>query len=311
MSLASCKAIVLLVIFSFFGEALAQEVYRWMDDRGIVHFADSLHTVPEKYRREAEKRIFAPSSEMSTPTPQGDSKPANEPALRQPGVPFVQQGDKLKVEGFINQRGPVSFVVDRTAKVSSIPISLASRLGVNLGSALPFRMDVGIRALPFWMDPIGITGRVLVRLVAIDSLRLGDLEVTNLEIEINPRESSGVALLGMDFLGQFRVLVDHESQQMVLVREEGPYGGHRPEWWQEKFRIYRELSQAYEKQIKSDKEYILKARSFGLEFEDPDLVLRLSKRIKEYEGYLQIVKEWISVLDLRARRASLPRNFRE
>jgi gag-polyprotein putative aspartyl protease len=222
------SAVVVLLMFSFFGELLAHELYRWMDDRGIVHFADSLYSIPEKYRSEAEKRFFAPSSEMSTPIPQGDLKPANEPALRQPGVPFVQQGNKLRVEGFINQRGPVSFVVDTTAKVSSIPISVASRLGVNLGSALPFRMD-GIGALPFRMDAIGITGRVLVRLVAIDSLRLGDLEVTNLEIEINPQESSGVGLLGMDFLGQFRVLVDHESQQMVLVREEGPYGGHRPE----------------------------------------------------------------------------------
>jgi hypothetical protein len=65
------SAVVLLVIFSFFGELLAQELYRWMGDRGIVHFADNLHSIPEKYRREAEKRFFAPSNEIPTPTPQG------------------------------------------------------------------------------------------------------------------------------------------------------------------------------------------------------------------------------------------------
>ena len=307
------SAVVVLLISSFFGELLAQEVYRWMDDRGIVHFADNLHSIPEKYRREAEKRIFPPSSDLSTPAPQGDLKPANEPALRQPGVPFVQQDKKLKVEGFINQRGPVSFVVDTTAKVSSIPLSVASRLGIDLGRALPFRMD-GIG--PFKMDSIGFTGQVLVRLIAIDSLRLGDLEVANLDIEINPRESSGVGLLGMDFLGQFRVLVDHESRQMVLVREEGPYGGYRPEWWQEKFRFYRGLVQSYEGHIKKLKVAILRIPTMSQAYEyDAYMQAALEsaylKEIKSYEGYLRILQDRISDLDLRAHRASLPRNFTE
>jgi hypothetical protein len=41
------SAVVLLVIFSFFGELLAQELYRWMDDRGIVHFADIFIQYPK------------------------------------------------------------------------------------------------------------------------------------------------------------------------------------------------------------------------------------------------------------------------
>jgi hypothetical protein len=65
------SAVVLLVIFSLFGELLAQEFYRWVDDKGIVHFADSLHSIPEKYRLQAEKRLLAPSSEMPTPAAPG------------------------------------------------------------------------------------------------------------------------------------------------------------------------------------------------------------------------------------------------
>ena len=61
ISFGSC----LLVIFSFFVELLAQKLYRWMDDRGIVHFADSLHSIPEKYRSEAEKRFLSPSKRLS------------------------------------------------------------------------------------------------------------------------------------------------------------------------------------------------------------------------------------------------------
>jgi hypothetical protein len=82
-------------------------------------------------------------------------------------------------------------------------------------------------------------------------------------------------------------------------------------WWQEKFRFYRELSQAYERQIKSDKEGILKALSLGVENDDPYIVSTLSKQIKEYEGYLHIVKERISDLDRRASDAAVPRNLRE
>jgi adenine C2-methylase RlmN of 23S rRNA A2503 and tRNA A37 len=65
----SLSAIVLLLIFSFFGELLAQELYRWVDNEGRVHFADSLHSISEKYRREAEKRFFAPSNEIPTRAP--------------------------------------------------------------------------------------------------------------------------------------------------------------------------------------------------------------------------------------------------
>ena len=63
----SFSAVVLLLIFSFFGELLAQELYRWVDNEGIVHFADSLHSIPEKYRREAEKRFFAPQQAIISP----------------------------------------------------------------------------------------------------------------------------------------------------------------------------------------------------------------------------------------------------
>lgn len=45
------SAVVFLFIFNFFEQLLAQQFYRWVDDNGIVHFADSPHSVPERYRR--------------------------------------------------------------------------------------------------------------------------------------------------------------------------------------------------------------------------------------------------------------------
>jgi clan AA aspartic protease (TIGR02281 family) len=224
IKLTFLSTIVLLFVFSLFGELLAQEVYRWVDDKGIVHFADSLHLVPEKYRREAEKRSLPPSPDMPTPTPQEVSKQSKESALSQPGVPFIRYGKQIIVEGFINQRGPVDFAVDPGAIITIIPASIASQLGINLHNSLPFRSE-------------GIRGVTSGRLVTIDSLRLGDVEMNEVEIAISEHGLSRIGVLGMDFLGRFRVHMDNGLNRMELVQEEEPYGGHSPEWWQGKFSL--------------------------------------------------------------------------
>ena len=49
------------------------EMYKWMDEKGTVHFADDLSNVPEKYRSDAEmrkipKEIVSFGSERRTST---------------------------------------------------------------------------------------------------------------------------------------------------------------------------------------------------------------------------------------------------
>ena len=48
---------ILLLIFGLFDEVLAQEIYRWVDEKGIVNFTDNLYSIPEKYRGGSEKKI--------------------------------------------------------------------------------------------------------------------------------------------------------------------------------------------------------------------------------------------------------------
>jgi hypothetical protein len=224
----------LLLIFSFCGALHAQEFYRWVDDKGIIHFTDSLHSVPEKYRCQAEKRWLAPSTQLPKPVPQSESKRSDEPAPQKSCIPFIRQGKEILVEGIINQRGPVKLIVDRGALITTVPASIASQLGINLETTLPIRVQ-------------GILGGTSGRFLTIDnSLRVGDVEVDDLEIEIRKRGPSGFGLLGIDFFGRFRVHIDHGSSQMELIREEGPYDGLSPEWWQEKFRFYRSLKRTYE-----------------------------------------------------------------
>lgn len=70
--------IVLAAGVLFAGSAAAQEIYRWIDRSGRVHFTDNLLSIPEEYRTQVESRPVTPPrqvetpSSSETPTPQSD-----------------------------------------------------------------------------------------------------------------------------------------------------------------------------------------------------------------------------------------------
>ena len=47
----------MIIVGLLFSSVLAfgQEIYRWVDERGTVHFADDLALVPERYRDQVQK----------------------------------------------------------------------------------------------------------------------------------------------------------------------------------------------------------------------------------------------------------------
>lgn len=52
--------ILLIVIFLWPGISTAGEViYKWIDEEGVVHFADRSDSVPPKYRKRAERKAMA------------------------------------------------------------------------------------------------------------------------------------------------------------------------------------------------------------------------------------------------------------
>jgi hypothetical protein len=46
-------SILILIIFPFTGYG---EMYKWVDEKGTLHFTDDLSNIPEKYRQGAETR---------------------------------------------------------------------------------------------------------------------------------------------------------------------------------------------------------------------------------------------------------------
>lgn len=47
-----------IIIFLFFSEDSFSEVYKWTDEKGVIHFSDDFTTIPEKYRSKTEKMGF-------------------------------------------------------------------------------------------------------------------------------------------------------------------------------------------------------------------------------------------------------------
>jgi len=65
------KRTPLLIFFGlifYYASTLGQEVYRWVDEKGTIHFADDLALVPEKYQGQAEKKA-APQEPPPSPFP--------------------------------------------------------------------------------------------------------------------------------------------------------------------------------------------------------------------------------------------------
>lgn len=69
------KRILLIILFVFFiSEASFAEVYRWVDDKGVVYFTDDITQVPEKYRPKAERIGLAEDKEETKVGPESPQK---------------------------------------------------------------------------------------------------------------------------------------------------------------------------------------------------------------------------------------------
>jgi hypothetical protein len=70
--------------------AFGQEVYRWVDEQGTVHFTDDLGQVPEKYRDKIQKKEPPKEPPITQPIPPQPTPP--QPAPSQPLAPPTGMG---------------------------------------------------------------------------------------------------------------------------------------------------------------------------------------------------------------------------
>ena len=189
--------IAVLALFLYAGSSRSAEMLRWVDDKGVVHFTDSLQNIPQKFRSKA-TRIKTSSQLPPMPIP------ADKVA-----VPFQKNGALMIVQATLNEKAAAKFVVDTGASYTTISQATAKELEIDLEnnpSLIPLQTANGIIQAP---------------LVSVRSIEVGGLGVKDLTVAVHDVfPDPGIAgLLGLNFLNQFRLDIDSKAGVLRLEKK--------------------------------------------------------------------------------------------
>ncbi len=285
------RIILLPIIFVFFLVSSGYgEMYKWVDDRGTVHFTDDLSNIPEKYRENTETR--KPAKDTSTPEIGDKSKSSPAPEalaeseLEGVEVELLRRGEVWTTDVLLNGKISRRLIVDSGASFMLINPQTAKELDIVL--------DENTAVIPM----ATVSGFILTPLVTLKSVQVGKAEAENVEAVIYAVPSGGVGLLGNSFLNKYKVTLDSIQGKMTLASMKGipspdRPGGYGRDFWTGRFRFYnrmlddlKRVRQRYERSGTSS-----------------DLA-RLNNAIRYFENQL-------SELERKASFAGVPRNWRE
>jgi clan AA aspartic protease (TIGR02281 family) len=269
------------------------EMYKWVDEKGTVHFTDDLSKIPEKYRSDAETRkstieIVTPEAkDKSISLPPPKTEKTSEPAGAE--VDLLRRGEVWTTEVLLNERVKRHLIVDSGATFILINPQTAKELDITINENTPF------------IPMATVSGYILTPLVTLKSVRVGKVEVENVEAVVYTMPSGESGLLGNSFLNKYIVTLDSIQGKMTLVSMQGVPspdrpGGYGRDFWVSQFRFYRGFLEILKKLRKN-------YESRGTESARTELN-RINIAIQYFENQLN---EW----DRKASFAGVPRNWRE
>ncbi len=202
------------------------EIYRWTDDRGTVHFSQSLDDVPPQHREAARTGAAKPSPDrlqtFAPPTPHSAALRRSRGTIT---IPFERHGTLMKVDARLNDRVSAPFYIDTGASGVAIPAAVAERLGIRVGPSTPtilVHTANGVARHP---------------IVELDAVELGGARVENLRATVNP--TMRIGLLGGAFFNNFIYRVDAAQGVIALVPNDAMRAGLDEASWRERFQVAR------------------------------------------------------------------------
>jgi hypothetical protein len=174
------------------------QIYRWVDEHGVPHYAEGIDSVPEPYRATAAPLPLrnAPASSSAPGAPAGGGSGTE--------IRFTK-GQAIVVDATINGRSSAKLILDTGADRTVIKPRVLEAAGVSLTQGPTGEIR-------------GATGTASVQAAAIDSLEVGGAKVTRLLVIAHDIEQAAVdGLLGRDFLDQFRVSIDSDTGVVTLA----------------------------------------------------------------------------------------------
>jgi clan AA aspartic protease (TIGR02281 family) len=269
--------ICLLALLLHTGDAWS-EIFRWTDEAGNLHFAQTIQQVPPQFRAQAlGQRAVKGGGSFQTYTKSAEhQRSATSGKYR---IPFVAEGSLMRVTAIVNGHLEVPFFIDTGASGVSLPASVAGQLGISIG---PNTQRITMRTA---------NGPVELPYVRLDAVDLAGARVEGLMATLNP--TMNIGLLGGAFFNQFTYGVDPAASVITLERNHAAIVPNQSEdYWRQRFGKIRGSLEQLDSYLRN-REGLKEARREELEQKRVELEARLD------------------VLEREANRDHVPRKWRQ
>ena len=232
------SSVFLSLVLLTYSPVLSDEggLYKWVDEKGTVHFTDSLAKVPPQHRNKVEEKtpIKGAGSAQDTHSPESNTSQSADLSvgtLNRFEVPYKGLSKRIIIPVIFNGSVTAPMLLDTGATNLLISPDLADRL--RLFDKQHGKMVTAAR---------GIGGPVPAIITIIDKVSVNGASAKFIPATIAPIASSHFeGLMGMDFMANYKISID--THKHVVTFEElsstsDMPGGHDKTWWQDNFRKF-------------------------------------------------------------------------
>ena len=194
-------------LISFPFSFVSADLFRWVDDRGVIQFTDNLHNIPQKHRGSA-TRIRA----KETPSaPQQSLEPTRPLTPGRVSIPFQRKGEIVIIQATLNEKSSANFVLDTGASYTMISKATAKELAIDID------VEKKLPTAPFQTA----NGIIQAPLINLNSVEVGGMTVRDLTAAVHDAFSDSTisGLLGLNFLTHFRMDIDIKNGVLHLEKK--------------------------------------------------------------------------------------------